>query len=242
MLQESSPQRAVGVLLALPRDRIDRLLAEMDGRLLARMLIAADPGRRASLLSHLDDRRLAAELALLPMAEAAGVVAALPPERATAQLDRVPAEHLAMLLGAMPDPHRRRLVGAMDPLLVADLRRVGFERSVIESLRRTSVNLSWVPDDYGSNLFAGILHRLLGISLCYVDDGEMSSAGVVSAQRAFAYRQVHGVLVVTNAAPTLEAVTLVHDPRYAGLPALVVTWDPDDDDGMLARALVRLAG
>jgi len=169
-------------------------------------------------------------------------VAALPPERATAQLDRVSPEHLAVLLGAMPGPQRGRLVDAMDPLRRADLRRVGFEKSVIESLRRASVNLSWVPDDYGSNLFAGILHRLLGISLCYVDDGEMPSAAVVSAQRAFACQQVHGVLVVTNAAPSLEAVTLVHDARYAGLPALVVTWDPGDDDGVLARALVRLAG
>jgi hypothetical protein len=123
-----------------------------------------------------------------------------------------------------------------------DLRRVGFEKSVIESLRRTSVNLSWVPDDYGSNLFAGIMHRLLGVSLCYVDDGEMSPAAVVSARRAFAYEQVHGVLVVTNAAPSLEAVILVHDVRYAGLPALVATWDPEEDDDVLTRALVRLAG
>jgi hypothetical protein len=65
---------------------------------------------------------------------------------------------------------------------------------------------------------------------------------VVSAQRAFAQQQVHGVLVVTNAPPSLEAVTLVHDALFAGLPALVVSWDPEDNDGVLARALVRLAG
>jgi Mg/Co/Ni transporter MgtE len=242
MLRATPPQRAVGVLLAMPRDRIDRLLSAMDGRLLARMLIAADPDRRASLLNHLDDARLAAELALLPMAEAAAVMAALPPERATAQLDRVSSEHLALLLDAMPGPQRRRLVEAMDPLRLADLRRVGFEKSVIESLRRTSVNLSWVPDDYGSNLFAGVMHRLFGISLCYVDAGEMPPAAVVAAQRAFAQQQVHGVLVVTNVPPSLEAVTLVRDALFAGLPALVVSWDPEDNDGVLARALVRLAG
>jgi hypothetical protein len=28
----------------------------------------------------------------------------------------------------------------------------------------------------------------------------------------------------------------------SGAPALVVTWDPDDNDGVLGRALVRSAG
>ena len=38
-----------------------------------------------------------------------------------------------------------------------------------------------------------------------------------------------------------QAVNLVTDPRYGGTPALVVTWESDDNDGVLGRALVRLA-
>jgi len=242
LLQATPPQRAVGALLAMPHARIDRLLAVMDVRLLGRMLLAADPDRRAELLSHLDDGRVAAELGLLPMAEAAVVLAALPVERAGAQLDRFAAQQLAILLDVLPDPQRHRLIDAMDPVHRADLHRVGFERSVVASLRRTSVNLSWVPDDHESNLFAGIMHRLVGIALCYLDGGDLPAAAVASAQRTFATRQVHGVLLVTNATPSLEAATLAQEARFAGLPALLVTWTPEDNDGVLARALTRLAG
>jgi len=162
MLSASPPQRAAGVLLAMPKDRIDRLLAAMDGRLIARMLIAAEPAKRAALLTHLDDTRLAAELALLPLVEAAAVLAGLPSERTNAQLDRFSSEHLAMLLAALPTPQRRRLVEVIDPRRLADLRRVGYEKAVVEALRRTAANLQWVPDDTGTNLFAWVFHRVFG--------------------------------------------------------------------------------
>jgi hypothetical protein len=242
MLTASPPQRAAAVLLSMPGDRIDHLLAAMGGRLIARMLIAAEPAKRSALLTHLDDARLAAELALLPLVEAAGVLGALPTERASAQLDRVSTEQLGMLLDAMPSPQRRRLVDVLDPLRLADLRRVGYEKAVIESLRRTAASLQWVPDDHGANLFAGVFHRLFGISLCYVDDGTLPSRSVVAAHQVFAAEQVHGLLLVSNAQPSIEAYEMVADPRYTRTPAMVVTWDPDDNDGVLGRALVRLAG
>jgi hypothetical protein len=65
---------------------------------------------------------------------------------------------------------------------------------------------------------------------------------VATAQQVFAAEQVQGLLVVSNAPPSIEAYDLVTDPRYAGTPAMVVTWDLDDNDGVLGRALVRLAG
>lgn len=239
MLNASPPHRAVGALLSMPKDRIDRLLAAMDGRLIARLLVAADPGRRAVLLNHLDDTRLAAELALLPLVEAAGVLAALPSDRASAQLNRVSSEHLAMLLDAMPSPQRQRLVGVLDPLRLADLRRVTYEKAVVESLRRTSARLQWVPDELGTNLFARVFHRVFGISLCYVHSGTLQSQAVSDARDAFAAGRVHGLLLVSNAPPSAAADELLADQR---IPALVVTWAPDGNDGVLGRALVRLAG
>ena len=242
MLRAAPPQRAVTVLLAMPKDRIARLLAGMDGRLIARLLIAAEPDRRAGLLRHLDDTRLAAELALLPMIEAASVLAALPPERARPQLDRVSPEHLGMLLDAMPAPQRRRLAGVLDPRRQAELRRVGFEKAVIESLGRTAAALRWLPDDPGSNLIAAVFQRSFGVALCYVDDGPLRTGPVVRAQQVFAAQQVAGLLIVTNAAPDepvaeLDAMTRQGDPK-----ALVATWESGDNDGVLGRALVRLAG
>jgi hypothetical protein len=242
MLAASPPQRAVTVLLAMPKDRIGKLLGVMDGRLIARMLIAADPGRRAALLTHLSDARLAAELALLPLVETARVLASLPGDRAAAQLERVAPEILTLLLDALPAAHQTRLAALLDPVRLVDLRRADYERTVIESLRRTAARLDWVPDVRGANLRAGVFQRLFGISLCYVDQGELPSRAVAAAQRVFVAEQVHGVLVISNAEPSLAASELLLDARYAQAPALVVTWGRDDNDGLLGRALVKLAG
>jgi hypothetical protein len=242
MLAASPPQRAVSVLLAMPKDRIDRLLGVMDGRLISRMLIAADPSRREALLSHLTDARLAAELALLPLVETARVLACLPSDRAAAQLERVSPAILTLLLDALPAAHRKRLAALLDPVHLVDLRRADYERAVIESLRRTAARLEWVPGVRGANLRAGVFHRLFGISLCYVDNGTLPSRAVAAAQQVFVDEQVHGVLLISNAEPSPEASELTLDARYAQTPALVVTWDRDDNDGVLGRALVRLAG
>jgi Mg/Co/Ni transporter MgtE len=242
MLGATPPHRAVQVLLAMPADRIVRLIAAMDGRLIARLLIAADPARRATLLGFLDDTRLAAELALLPLVEAAEVMTALPPDRAGAQLDRVSSEHLSMMLDEMPGPARRRLVDVLDPMRLADLRRVTYERAVIDSLRRTSANLSWVPEDNGSNLYAALFHRVFGISLCYLDSGALPGATVAAAQHAFGQGVVHGLLVVSNAWPSPDSLHQIADQRWSMTPGALVTWNADDNDGVLGRALVRLAG
>ncbi|MEV6600193.1 hypothetical protein AB0M36_25600 [Actinoplanes sp. NPDC051346] len=241
MLNATPPQRAVGVLLGMPSDRVDALLGAMDGRLIAKLLIAAEPERRATLLGHLDDARLSAELALLPLVEAAAVLAALPAQRARPQLERVSSENLALLLDAMPGLQRRRLVDVLEPSRLADLRRVGYSKRVIESLRRTAAGLQFL-DDQDCDLLAGVLHRLFGVALRYVDAGPLHPAAIAAAQRAFAAQQVHGLLIVTNAMAGAEAMHLAAHPRDAEIPTLVITWDPDDNDGVLGRALVRLAG
>jgi hypothetical protein len=241
-LRASPPQRAVTVLLSMPKDRVARLLAAMDGRLIARLLLAADPDRRASLLRHLDDTRLAAELALLPMIEAASVLAALPPERARPQLDRVSTEHLGMLLDAMPASPRRRLAALLDPSRLAGLRRVAFEKAVLSSLGRTAAGLRWLPDDPGSNVLATVFRRLFGVALCYVDEGPLRSGPVRRAREVFAAHQVEGLLIVTNAIPDGPAAEFVARCPQGDLKALVATWESGDNDGVLGRALVRLAG
>jgi hypothetical protein len=242
VLRATPPQRAVTVLLSMPRDRVARLLGAMDGRLIARLLIAADPDRRASLLRHLDDTRLAAELALLPLIEAASVLAALPPERARPQLERVSAEQLGMLLDAMPAPQRRRLAAVLDPPRLVELRRVGFEKAVIESLGRTAAGLQWVPGDQGSHLLAAVFQRHFGVALCHVDEGPLGPGPVARAGQAFAAQPVDGLLIVSNAVPDGPAAELVAASRHGSTPALVATWESGDNDGVLGRALVRLAG
>ncbi|WP_306207394.1 magnesium transporter MgtE N-terminal domain-containing protein [Actinoplanes sp. RD1] len=236
MLRAAPPHRAVNALLAMPRDRIERLLGAMDGRLIARLLTAADPARRAALAGHLGDARLGGELALLPPAEAAAVLAVLPDQRAVPLLGRLGADQLGEVLEAMPAAARERLEAALDPQRGPELRRVAYEKRVIETLRRTGAGLQWVPGEAGSHLLTRALHRLFGVSICHVEVPVLPVMALDAARQAFAGHGVRGLLVVTNAGAG------GHTVAAGGAPALVVTWNPGDNDGVLGRSLVRLAG
>lgn len=234
MLRASPPGRAVAVMLTMPRDRIDRLLAVMDGPFIARLLIAATPPRRAALLSYLDDSRLGAELALMPLVEAAALIGALPDERVRPHLNGMHPDRLVALLDAVPDARRKRLAELLDGPNLAGLQRVEFERGVIEGLRRTGASLQWVPDDPGTNLLVGAFRKRIGVALHHVDDEVVPASAVQSARWVFGGLEVDALLVVTNAAPV--------EIRAGAVPTLVVGWNPGDNDGVLGRALVRLAG
>jgi hypothetical protein len=236
MLRAAPPHRAVGALLAMPKDRIDRLLGAMDGRLLIRLLLAADPGRRLAMLSHVGDARLGGELALLPPADVAAVLAVLPETRAVPMLAPLGTEQLDAVLEAMPAAARGRLATALDPQRGPELRRVAYEKRVIETLRRTGAGLQWVPGDAGSHLLTRAMHRLYGVSICHVEVPVLPVTALDAARRVFAAHGVRGLLVVTNAGAG------GHTVAPGGAPALVVTWNPGDNDGVLGRSLVRLAG
>jgi Mg/Co/Ni transporter MgtE len=236
MLRASPPGRAVNALLSMPKDRIDRLLAAMDGPLIARLIIAAAPPRRAALLSHLGDERLAAELALMPLLEAGAVLAVLPADRAGAQANRINPDRLASLLDTVPENRREKLVETLEPGRRLALQRVDFEKGVIEALRRTGATLQWVPGDRGANLLAGAFQGVFGVSLWHVDGETLPVSAVFEARRVFAGIRVRGLLLVTNADPPMLV-----PPAHDGVPALVVRRNPGDNDGVLGRALVRLA-
>jgi hypothetical protein len=140
----------------------------------------------------------------------------------------------------MPAAQRRRLTAALAPPRLVELRRVGFEKAVIESLGRTAAGLQWVPGDQGSNLLVAVFQRHFGVALCHVDEGPLGPGLVARAARAFAAQSVDGLLIVSNAVPDGPAAELV--ARHGSTPALVATWESGDNDGVLGRALVRLAG
>jgi hypothetical protein len=71
--------------------------------------------------------------------------------------------------------------------------------------------------------------------MCYVDGGPLPAATTAVVRQVFAGHQVDGLLIVTNAVPVAE-------PDPDGVPARSVTWEPGDNDGILGRALVKVAG
>jgi hypothetical protein len=225
-------ERGVNVLLLLPKGRIDRLLADMDGRLIARLLLAADPDRRAALLGHLGAERLSAELTLLPMVEAAAVLAALPPEWARGQLDRLSAEQLGPLLTTLTSAEQTALTALLEPQRLAELRRTAYEGAVMESLRRTNAGLQWVADGH---LLVTVFQRLFGVAMCHVELGPLPAATAERARQVFTGHPVDGLLLITNAASATA-------PLHSGVPAQAVVWSTGDNDGVLGRALVALAG
>jgi hypothetical protein len=242
MLKATPPDRAVAVLMSMPKDRQAKLMARLDGAIIARMIVVAEPSRQAVLLSYLDDERLSAELTKLPLDRAAHLVASLPHERAAAQLGMLHPEAAAALLNAMPSVQRLRLASNIDPRQAVELRRVAYEKAVTESLMRTAAETAQLPEPSDSTILIRVFRQVFGVAVCYVESGPLVHAAALAAVQAFDAQAVNGLLLVTDAVPTEDAITLMAEMYHNGRPSLVVTWRPDDNDGVLGRALVRLAG
>lgn len=242
MLRATPPDRALAVLMSMPRDRQARLMARVDGRLIAAMILVADPPRQAVLLSYLDDERLADELTKLPLDRAAELVAVLPEERAVAQLGMLHPESAAALLNTMPSAQRLKLGTIIDPRQAVELRRVAYERAVNESLMRTAAETAHLPEASDSTILIRVFKQVFGVAVCYVESGPLDYPAAAAAVHAFSGQAVHGLLLITGAVPTDDVLTLMAELYRNGRPALVVTWRHHDNDGVLGRALVRLAG
>jgi hypothetical protein len=226
----------------MPQDRQAKLMAHIEGPLIAAMLIATDPARRATLLSYLDDTRLAAEVTALPLDRAALLIGLLPHDRAVAQLGMLAPEAASVLLNAMPTAQRLRLSEILDPRQVVELRRVAYSRAVTESLLRTAAETARVPGAPESTILIRVFRQVFGVAICYVESGPLGYPEALAAVRAFDEQAVHGLLLITDATPTAEVAGLLEELRRNGRPSLVVTWRYHDNDGVLGRALVRLAG
>jgi hypothetical protein len=241
MLRTTPPQHAAGVLLAMPMDRINAVLGAMKPVDVARLLIGTKPPQRNTVLGLLSIEQIIGVLRTLPVEHAATLLAGLPKDHIVAVIDGLPPKAVPVLLEAMPPEFRAALLGEMDPYQADGTLTTMYQRGVAQALGRTNVHITYPNGDQDPTLLVQTFERLIVVSICYHDEnGALSQREIRSAEDTATWLRAHGVLVVTNAPLTQEAIGYRSDARAMDRLVDVVTWIDNRHDGMLQRALVSL--
>jgi len=242
VLRAMPPKQAVGVLLAMTPDRVDALLSHMDDYAVGSMLKAAEPQHCLLVLKSLAPPRVGGAMAAMPFNDAVQLLASLPEDWVMSVLDAVHPEYASALIDALPATIRAHVVEAMNPDRATTVRLVSYCNHAIQALDRYAVTLIWLADDiHGPNLVAHALNRTFGIAVRYIDDTLLTMQDVISAETAVSGHAVDATLIITNAAPLEEVVRYQTHEADRGHLVQAVTWSEGLGEGVLGRALVRLA-
>ena len=212
MVRSTQPRQAVGLLAAMPADRMPAVVAELTTADLIRLLPAADNELRARLMGLLNTEQLADLTRALPTAEAVGMLSGLPLDQVRAVADRLPQQAQAA-------------------------RADTYQREVAEALARANADVI-IPADAPPGI---VLVQLFGWQITVAarrdDDGRVA---VRDAEDA-AYRlRANAALAVTDHQPANDVLDYCDEARQQGRPISAVGWVDYRHDGYLKRALVSL--
>jgi hypothetical protein len=241
MLLASKPAQATTALLAMTPNRIRTLLGELPAANLGRMVHAAGARDKATLVATLSPSQLRDALSDLSAMHLVQILTDLPPELGWAVLRDVPARAAAGLIVELPAERQRRLEDLLPPDKSAELTSALYERRVTEAIVR-SVERTTRLDDRTGDLRAELFGRVVQIAVRYVAGVTLTGPDVAAAASNAKWREIAGLLVLTNAESAETARTQVSEFCRAGTPIEVVTWLDTRDDGAFKRSLVRLAG
>jgi Mg/Co/Ni transporter MgtE len=237
MMRRTPPQSAVGLLTAMPADRLPVVIAAMAPPDVARLLPATGPDLRDALIDALSASRLAEVMQAVPTDQAVAVLRALPPDRLRAVVDGLPDESVSVLLATLPKDRQAALVDGMDPHRVYAVLSRTYEHNVAQALRRSNADVT-VPDDApGGILLVQTLGRRVAVAARYGDDGRVA---VRDAEDAAYWLRASAALSVTNHQPREDVVRYCHESQRAGRPIDAVAWIDTWQDSALNRTLVRL--
>ncbi|WFE27907.1 hypothetical protein O7623_01480 [Solwaraspora sp. WMMD791] len=237
MVRSTSPRQAVGLLAAMPADRIPVAVAELTTSDLIRLLPAASDDLRAKLMRLLSTEQLGDYARSLPTAEAVAVLSRLPVEQVRAVADRLPQPTMAALLTALPTDQQTELLSVMRPQQAQAAWAGTYQREVAEALARANAEVS-IPADAPPGI---VLVQLFGWQITVAarrdDDGRIA---VRDAEDA-AYRlRANAALAVTDYQPASDVLDYCDEARKQGRPISAVGWVDNRHDGYLKRALVSL--
>lgn len=237
MVRSTPPRQAVGLLAAMPADRIPVVVAELTTADLIRLLPAASGDLRARLMGLLSTEQLADLVRALPTAEAVDMLSKLPLDQVRAVADRLPQPTLAALLSALPTEIQTELLSVMRPQQAQAAWAGTYQREVAEALARANAEVS-IPADAPPGI---VLVQLFGWQITVAarrdDDGRVA---VRDAEDA-AYRlRANAALAVTDYQPATDVLDYCDEARRQGRPISAVGWVDNRHDGYLKRALVSL--
>jgi len=153
----------------------------------------------------------------------------------------VPARVAAGLIAELPAERQRRLEDLLPPDQFVELASALYERRATEAIVRSAERTTRLDDRTG-DLRAELFGRVVQIAVRYVAGASLTGPDVAAAASNARWREIAGLLVLTNAEPAETARTQVAEFRRAGISIEVIRWFDTRDDGAFKRSLVRLAG
>jgi MgtE intracellular N domain len=238
MLKAAKPAQAFGVLSSMPIDRITHVMTSMEPADLTAMLLALRPRQQVEFLAMIPPERRPLIFSRLSMGQFADLLPAVTPEIAAQMLADVSTAAAAELLSDMPPNAAARLV----PLLPrgSAVVQAMYEIQARESVVRAAPNVSWL--DQGSrDLAADVFGRRVQVAIRFLPETSSMPVDVDRAVGHADWGSIAGMLIVTNLRPGEPALLQVKHQQQAGRPVELVRWLDQRDDGVLKRALVRLA-
>jgi hypothetical protein len=238
LLQAMPAAAAAGVLVAMPADHVEVLLAELPPAALARLLPAVEPDQRADLVAATPAGRLPAMLRALSLDDAAALLGVLDAGEAARLLGALPPEARPQLVSALPEATRRSVYAAMSTTGAGELASAVYERRAVAALARIATVRSRpapraaVTDVLGSRLLVHV--RPAG-------PGPLDAEELHELVLAADWSELDAVLVVAEQTPTDRAAAHAGTIRACGYRLELLRWVDDRDDGLLKRALVRVA-
>lgn len=228
---------AAAFVLGLPPQQTRDVLVALGPREVARLLLGARADRVPDLvdrivpellpgvLAHLDVVRAAQLISLLPMELAVRVMRSMSPAAAAELLLTLPTHQRLALQEALPAPQPSGGAGA-------------YARAVEQSIGRSAERLTWLDQ---RSLIAELFGRAVQIVVWDAPDTVFTAAQLHSIAGSVDWRRVRGLLVMTNAELDSGVAGAIRDARQHGYAVDALTWLDERDDGLLKRALVRLA-
>ncbi|MFY1637762.1 magnesium transporter MgtE N-terminal domain-containing protein [Solwaraspora sp. WMMB335] len=237
MVRSTPPRQAVGLLAAMPADRLPVVVAELQPADLIRLLPAAGNDLRTRMLALLTADQLADLARAMPVADAVEILARLPTGQVQAVANRLPQPTAAALLGALPTDRQAELLSVMRPQQAQAAWAGTYQREVAEALTRANAEVSIPADAPAGIVLVQIFGWRITVAARRDDDGRIA---VRDAEDA-AYRlRANAALAVTDYQPATDVLDYCDEARRQGRPISAVSWTDNRHDGYLKRALVGL--
>ncbi|MDG4765548.1 hypothetical protein O7632_15795 [Solwaraspora sp. WMMD406] len=237
MVRSTPPRQAVGLLAAMPADRLPVVVAAMEPVDLTRLLPAAGDELRARLIALLTTEQLAELTASMPTAGAVRLLTGLPADQVRAVADRLPQATTAALLTALPAEAQADLLAVMRPQHAQAAWAGTYQREVAEALARANAEVSIPPDAPSGIVLVQIFGWRITVAARRDDDGRVA---VRDAEDAAYKLRANAALAVTDYQPATDVLDYCDEARRQGRPISAVGWVDHRHDGHLKRALVGL--
>jgi hypothetical protein len=232
---------AAAIVLAMPGEQTRAALAALGPREVSRLLLGARADRVPDLVGNIAADLLPAVLAQLQVVQVAGLVPLLGMEAAVRVVRSLQPAAAAELLLALPTHQRVALQGALPQPPPAQVSDGDYPRRVEEAVRRIAGRTSWL-DARAGILVTEIFGRPVQVTARDAPDTSLTSTDLHGLVAAADWRNVSGLVVMTNGPLDYGLGAGVREARARGYLVDVVRWQDNRDDGVLKRALVRLAG